>query len=417
MAIKFTNMQLNALKPEAKRYVVFGEGDKGLGVRVEPSGTKTFFFEYKFNGKNRLYTIGRYPQPVGLAQARTQAAKLKEKVRNGIDPGSEQKAKNQAHRDAETIKVLADEYLERHAKVKKSSWKEDERILMKDVLPVWGKRKAKDIVKRDINLLLDGIVDRGAKVAANRTLSVITKMFNFAVARDILAASPCVKIPRPAKEVPRDRKLSEDEIKILWAGLEPDSGISIAPIMKLALRFMAVTAQRKSEVLNAVWTEFNFHEDYWELPAHRTKNGKAHRVPLSPLALEILEAAKQVSKGSEWVFPSPVGKRTQKKTPGVSPIVGSSLDHAVRRTLTNFGIEHFTPHDLRRTATSMITGLGVPRLTVKKILNHTDSEVTGIYDRHDYFGEKKQALLAWDKKLRTIVTGELAKILPIQKFS
>lgn len=420
MSKKFTKFQLDGLKAKAKRYILFEDGGKGFGIRVEPTGRKTFFFEYRTAGRNRIFTIGPYPRTT-LTQARSAAARLKEKVERGEDPGDERKAKMRADKDASTVAGLVEEYLEKWAKPHKSekSFKEDSRILNKDILPLWGRRKAKDITRRDIVLLLDRIVDRGASVTANRTLAVIRRMFNFALERDILGASPCVRILAPTKEKSRDRFLSENEIKILWMGLEPESKVSMIPEMKLAIKFMLVSAQRKGEVLNSEWGEFDLDASWWELPGGKTKNKKPHRVPLSPLALKILAEAKQASKGSRWVFPSPVGtnRKGDHKTPGLHPLTGPAVDHAVRRTLKTFGIEHFTPHDLRRTAASQITGIGIPRLTVKKILNHADSEITAIYDRHSYDSEKQRAMLAWDGKLRSIIKGGKAKILPIQKIS
>jgi len=418
MSKNFTKFKLDALKPKDKRYILFEDGGRGFGIRVEPSGRRTFFFEYRFDGKNRMFTIGPYPK-VSLTQARAMAAKLKEQVESGADPGAEKREILWTDKTAFTVKDLSDEYLEIWAKPRKTekSYKEDMRILEKDVTPSWGRRKAKDITRRDVVLLLDQIVDRGSPVAANRTLAVVRRMFNFSVERDILASSPCVRIPAPSKEKSRERFLSEDEIKTLWAGLDPNSSVSMGPEMKLTLKFMLVSAQRKGEVLNSEWSEFDLDAGWWELPGGKTKNKKVHRVPLSPLTLEILTEAKQTSKDSKWVFPSPFGPKGFARTPGLHPLTGSAVDHAVRKSLKTFGIEHFTPHDLRRTAASLIARLGIPRLTVKKILNHADSEITAIYDRHSYDSEKKQAMLAWDGKLRSIIKGEKAKILPIQKFN
>ncbi len=310
MGKKFTKFQLNGLKAKDKRYILFEDGGRGFGIRVEPSGRRTFFFEYRFDGKNRIFTIGPYPK-ASLTQARAMAAKLKEQVESGTDPGAEKREILWADKTAFTVKDLSDEYLEKWAKPRKAekSYKEDMRILQKDVVSAWGRRKAKDITRRDVVLLLDQIVDRGSPVAANRTLAVVRRMFNFSVDRDILGSSPCVRIQAPTKEKSRERVLSEDEIKALWTGLEPDSKVSMVPEMKLALKFLLVSAQRKGEVLNSEWSEFDLDAGWWELPGGKTKNKKAHRVPLSPLALEILAEAKQASKDSKWVFPSPFGPK------------------------------------------------------------------------------------------------------------
>lgn len=419
-AIKFSSLQLKNLKPEERRYQVFEDGGRGLAVRVEPSGRKSFFLSYRFGGESKTITIGRYPD-IGLAQARTHAAKLYLEINKGVNPGVERKAKIQATKDAHTVKALAEEYVKHHAEPHKSesACKDDKRMLKKDILPAWGQRKAVDITRRDIVTLLDKIKERGAPVGANRTLSLLSKLFKVAVDRGILEASPCVSISRVAKEESRERVLTEQEVKDLWSGLSPDSGVSMALTMKMALRFMLVTAQRETEVLGAKWREFDMDNECWELSGDRTKNNKAHNVPLSPLALEILEEAKGLYPDSEWVFPSPNGVRRGARNAGVSALLGSSVGGAIRRTLADFKMDKWTPHDLRRTAASMIaellSELRLDRLILKKILNHTDSEVTAIYDRHTYFDEKKQALLALSNKISGLVNpSEPAKILPMR---
>jgi integrase len=427
MAKRFTDAQLKGLKPSSKRRILYEDGGKGFGVRVEPSGRKSFFLEYRFgegkDRRNRVFTIGQFPR-VTLTKARSAAGQSLEQIEQGIDPANNKQTKKITNRNALTVNDLVEEYLEKWAKVKKKerSWKEDERLLKKDIIPVMGRKKAKDIRRRDIVLLLDEIVERGAAITANRVLAVTRKMFNFAVGRDIIDASPCVQIPTPSKENRRERNLSEDEVKIFWNKLD-DSKISKE--IKLALKFLLVTAQRKSEVIEAEWKEFDFKTKWWTIPAEKTKNNQTHRVPLTQMAIEILNEIKQITGKYQFVFASPVGatKRNSDRQIGSSSILGSSVDHALRDNLTDdpetgrvniFKLDHFTPHDLRRTATSMMTKSGVQRLTVKKILNHADREITAVYDRYEYDKEKCKALATWDGKLRTIISGKRTKIVNIK---
>ena len=157
------------------------------------------------------------------------------------------------------------------------------------------------------------------------------------------------------------------------------------------------------------------HKGIWGLSEGRVKNKQKHCVPLNPLAMEILQEAKEMYPNSDWVFPSSVGKRGEAKEAGVHPLVGSSVDHAVRRNLSAFGMARGTPHDLRRSASTLMTSSGVSRFDLKRVINHTDSEVTGVYDRYAYLNEKRAALLKLEKKLLGIVNpGEPAKILPLK---
>ena len=428
MTKRFTDARLKSLKPPDKRTILYEDGGRGFGIRIEPSGRKSFFLEYRFGeGKerrNRVLTIGQYPR-VSLTKARSVAGQSLDQIEQGIDPGTNKQTTKIANRNALTVSDLVEEYLDKWAKVQKKekSWKEDQRLIRKDIIPAIGRKKAKDIRRRDIVLLLDEIVDRDAAITANRVLAVTRKMFNFAVGRDIIDASPCVQIPAPAKENRRERNLSEDEIKIFWEKLDV---AKMSQEIRFALKFLLITAQRKSEVITTEWDEIDFKTKWWTIPAKKAKNKQTHRVPLTPMAINILKDLKKITGNYQFVFASTFGatKRSPNKKVGSSPILGSSVDHALRDNLTDdpktrrtniLKLNHFTPHDLRRTAASMMTKSGVQRLTVKKILNHTDQEITAIYDRYEYDKEKQKAMKVWDHKLQAILTRRTAKIVSINR--
>ena len=388
--MKFTDRQIKSLKPKKTRYEVWENNGKGFGVRVAPTGRKSFIFLYRFQGTSRRMTFGNYPE-TSLADAHAAHAKSRQLLEQGNDPATvEQDAKEESRRSP-SIKRLAAEYIGKYAKPRKRSWKEDERILNKDVVPRWGKRKAQDITRRDIILLLDEIVDRGALIQANRTLATIRKMYSFAMGRGILESSPCVAIPAPSKENRRDRVLNETEIKTFWNKL---STAKMEKYTALALKLQLITAQRKGEVAGAEWKDFDLKNGWWTIPANKAKNGFPHRVPLSSLATEILKELKNVTSQSQWLFPSPRNGQH---------IAETSVDHAVRENAEYFEVDHFTPHDLRRTAASMMTASGIQRLTVAKVLNHVESGVTAVYDRHSYDKEKQKGLRSWGRQLEAIL--------------
>jgi integrase len=399
--MKFTDRQIQNLKLKDQRYEVFE--DRGFGVRVAPTGRKTFIYLYRMPGeiKKRRLTLGNYPV-LSLAEAHLLYAEAREMVVRGIDPGVKAKIEKEEERNNPTIDSLANEYLEKWAKARKRSWATDKRIIEKDVLPEWGRRKSNDITRRDVICLLDNIVDRGAPIMANRTLAVVRKMFNFAVARDIVPASPCAAIQTPSREQRRDRVLSADEMKTFWQGLEKTR---ITQGIRLALKLQLVTAQRKGEVISAEWAEIDLEEKWWTIPVEKAKNRLPHRVPLSTLAIEILEAVKYLAGDSRWVFPSPRG---------AGHITPTAVDHALRIDLNTLEINNFTPHDLRRSAASHMTGMGISRLVVSKILNHVERGVTAVYDRHSYDREKRQALEAWAHKLKNIIEdAETNNVIPM----
>jgi integrase len=400
--MKFTDRQIRSLKPKKERYEVWETNGKGLGVRIAPTGRRSFIFLYRFQGTSRRITFGIYPE-ISLADAHAAHSKARQLLERGTDPAMvEQDAKEESRRSP-SIKRLVEEYIEKYSKLRKRSWKEDERILNKDVVARWGKRKAQDITRRDIILLLDEIVDRGALIQANRTLATIRKMYSFAMGRGILESSPCVAIPAPSKENRRDRVLSEDEVRTFWEKLNT---AKMEKATALALKLQLITAQRKGEVVGAEWIDFDLKRSWWTIPAEKSKNGFPHRVPLSSLAIEILNELKKMIGDSQWLFPSP--REGQH-------IAETSVDHAVRVNAEHFGIAHFTPHDLRRTTASMMTASGIQRLTVSKILNHVESGVTAVYDRHSYDKEKRQALNAWSHQLESFLTGKRAKVVNLKR--
>ena len=156
-----------------------------FAVKVWPSGVKTWVYIYTFESKRKEMRLGEYPA-MKLADARTKYNEAYELHKNGRDPGAEERQQKEERRLADTIEDLVKEYIKKHAKVNKRSWKNDERLLNKEVVPIWGDRKAEDIRKRDVVLLLESIVERGSPAMSNQTLKIVRKMFNFAVERDIL---------------------------------------------------------------------------------------------------------------------------------------------------------------------------------------------------------------------------------------
>ncbi len=395
MATKqFTDAAIKALlltKSPKDRYEVF-DGN-GFGIRVGQR-SRTFLFLYHFKGKSRRVSLGKYPD-MSLADAGVALAAAKKLLEGGIDPGAKAVADRRSEREAETVAELVEEYLERYAYKNKKSADEDERILRKDVLPAIGRLKAKEVRRRDIVKILDAITDRGAPVIANRTKSVVSRMFRFAVSRDIVDANPVVEIDRN-KETARERVLSDEEIRRVWTKLD-DAPMSAAT--QFALKFMLVTGQRKGEVVAAERDEID--GDIWEIPGSRTKSGRTHRVPLSSLARELLETIKVQAGDSPYLFPSPhlLGK----------PISPQGVDGTFLKALPCLGIESVTPHDLRRTCATGLGSLGVDRFIIGRILNHAERGVTGqVYDKFSYEPQKSIALEKWGQRLREIIMDEPA---------
>lgn len=457
--MKFTDKFIMNLKPENK-IVDIREGD-GFGVRVLPSGVKTFFFIYRIDGKRRFLNLGHYDpvfEAIGpdgkkigsLAYHRNKFVEAKNKVNAGIDPVTEKETEKEERRKAPTVSDLCGEYIKKHAKEKKKSWEEDQRALEVEIIPVWGKRKAQDIRKRDVVLLLESVIERGSPVMSNRLRALVNKMFNFAVDRDILEMNPCSGVKPLCEEKPKERHLSELEIKTLWENLDK-TDVIMSEESKRALKLVLVTAQRPGEVSGIHSNEID--GKWWTIPAERSKNGKAHRIYLTPLALELIGPLERIDKKTGktiidfktgepvlkgYIFESPKGEkpidekglarglrrnikgeayRTDKikRRKGKDYLRGAYKDKPLPEDPNRLGVDPFTPHDLRRTAATFMAESGVLEEIVDRVLNHSRRGVTWVYNRYPYEKEIQAALELWERKLRSITSGNtIDNVIPIQ---
>jgi len=301
----------------------------------------------------------------------------------------------------------------------------DESMLNKEVVPAWGKRKAIEITKRDVLQQLECILERGSPGTANKCFQIIRKMFNFAVERDILPFSPCNGLKLPATNNSRDRHLSDSEIRTFWNNLPT---CAMSDEVRNALKLLLITAQRPGEVIRIHTDEIN--DGWWTIPAERSKNGKAHRVPLSGLALDIIKQSIERIKTvrelpadkeySGFVFPCPhlnkvesidrhalsVSTARNLKWPLIDGKGKPVLDKKGAKVTENrFNIDHFTPHDLRRTAATFMAQSGEMDEVIDAVLNHVKVGVIKVYNQYRYDSEKQKALEAWELKLREITSA------------
>jgi integrase len=372
--------------PETGRVDYFDDHVPGLCLRITSRDVRTWTLFYRDKtGRQKRFTLGRFPD-VSLADARELASEGRRSVAKGGDPASEKRAA----REALTVGELAEKYIELHAKPTKKSWAEDQRQLDADVLPRWKHRPAADITRRDVRELLDAIVGRGAVVAANRMRALLSRMFNFAVERELLDHSPVVGVTKPSTEQSRERVLSEDEIRRVWEACDTQNP-RVAAWMKLRL----VTAQRGGELLQMRWADLDARRTWWTIPGEFVKNGQGHRVFLTTRARAIIDGLHR-NPDSVWVFPL--------------SLMGD-YKHVARRLATErrADVTNFAGHDLRRTAASFMTSGGVPRFIVKRILNHSsEKDITGVYDRYSYDPEKRAAMEFWHRRLTAILSKKPA---------
>jgi integrase len=426
MARKLTEIRLKSLKPPARGRLVEVDSEvPGLCFRVTAGGARSWLVRYRVKGRpgQRYVVPGPYPT-VSLSAARQRAREIVAAAKRGEDIVEDERKRAAAAAAAakpDTVVNVAEEFIRRSLEGRERSASyvsATHRMFDEHMLPRWRSRDIRSITRRDVVALLDGIVDDGKPVLANRVLAAVRAMFNWAIRRGIVDASPAALVERPAEEKARDRALSAEEITVLWplfAGL----GYPFGPFFQMAL----ATGQRRDEVARMRWADIDASERTWNLSGDQTKARRAHAVPLSPIAWEILikakDAARSLGEGrvtkagqSAYVF----------TTTGNTPISGygkakARVDSLVAKARTEARLDPLAPwtiHDLRRTTASGLGKLGASRFIISRVLNHADSSVTGIYDRHAYLAEKRHALESWGTHLSNLVRPLGANVVELR---
>jgi integrase len=376
-------LHVRKIKPMAAAYVVWDTHQHGLAIRVQPTGAKAWKVIYSRHGRPRWLHLGS-ANAIGLADARTLAAEAMLAVARGKDPAAEKKAR----RGAGTFADLHQRYLGEHAKKHNKSWRQAEALVNRHVLPRWGKLQASTITRSDVKQIMARIE---APIVANQTLAAASAIFTWAVKEEILPANPCKLVGRnPVRS--RERVLADSEVPRFWAAFA-DAGL----IAGTALKMILLTGQRPGEI--AHMRREHIKDGWWEMPGEPvpalvwpgTKNAAPHRVWLSAPVQALM--AEFAGEAAGFVF---AGQRQ-------SPITG--LDGAMRAACGKLGVERATPHDLRRTFSTTVTGLGFGRDALNRVTNHREGGIASVYDRHGYADENKRVMEATAARIMALVEG------------
>jgi integrase len=390
---RLTELAVRKLKPKPAAYVVWDTLQRGLAIRVQPSGARAWKCIYSFHGRPRWLHLGD-AGAIGLADARTLAAEAMLAVARGKDPAAERKAE----RGAGTFAELAQRYLDEHARKANKSWQQGDTLVRRYALPHWGKLQASTIARADVKAMMRRIE---APILANQVLAAVSAIFTWAVREEILPSNPCKLVARNAVRS-RERVLSESELPRFWSAFDDAEAVTAA-----ALRMILLTGQRSGEVTHM--RREHIVDGWWELPGDPipgiwpgTKNAAAHRVWLPGRAQAILE---ELSSGATtgFVFAGPRG----------SPV--ADLQAAMRTVCAELKVERATPHDLRRTHGTTITGLGFGRDIMNRIQNHKEGGIASVYDRHQYAEETKRVMESVASKIMALVEGGTDKVLPFRR--
>ena len=378
--MKLTARAVETAQPAAVRREIPDALMPSLYLVVQPSGTKSWAVRYRHNGATRKFTLGSHPA-IDLKAARALAGKALRAAAEGRDPGQE-KAQARAA-SADTIDRAVAQFIERHCKRKNRprTAQETERLLRLHVMPRWRGRAVSSITRRDMLDVLDRVVDAGSPIAANRVLAATRKLFNWLLARDVIATSPCAGVKPPTDERSRDRVLDDEELRAVWLTAE-EIGWPFGAMVKV----LVLTGQRRDEVARMEWSEIDFGDKLWTLPRERVKNDEKHEVPLSDAAIAVLKSVPRIA-GSRYVF----------TTNGKAPSSGYSKGKRRLDALLS-DMPPWRLHDLRRTTASGMARLGINLPVIEKVLNHASGSfagIVGVYQKHGFSQEKRRALEAW----------------------
>jgi integrase len=395
MSKNLTQLSLDNIKPGPARREIPDGKEAGLYFVVQPSGATGWALRYRFGRKTRKLTIGSYPE-IGLARARAAAARAKGSISDGNDPCAQKKTQRAARRQtSDTVEKVIEDFVNLYARPQTRDWRETARILAQ-FAKAWEGRRLAEIGKADIHRVLDGIVTRGAPIGANRAFAQLRKMCRWAVSRGIVSASPCDGIDRPSAEKSRDRVLETDELRFMWHAAD-NLGFPFGPIIKLLI----LTGQRRSEVGGMEWRELDFDRATWTIPAARSKNRRAHVLPLSPQAVEVIKSLPRFS-GSKFVF-----------SPGkTAPSGFSRAKTRADRIIAKANGEPIQPwilHDIRRSVASGMAALGVNLPVIERCLNHVSgsfSGIVGVYQRFDFADEMRAAMERWGRHVEAMASQE-----------
>jgi integrase len=410
----FTPQLIERLSPEKGRRVeIMDSNCPGLVLRVTEGGVRTFGVLYRVAGKGGVggrgkplmgpqqrFTLGKYPR-IGLKQARERARAIIDEASEGVDP-KEAEAKARAIRNSTKIEDIVTQFVDRHCKPNIKAWRNVERALQLHVVPRLQGLSITEITRTDIHGLLDDLVDQGKKGTAREVRKHLSKLYNWAMDRQIVAASPVQGLMRgelaPAEDV--GRSLTDDELRAVWQAAG-EIGYPFGPYYRLLI----LTGQRRNEWAEARISEIDRANRWLEVPRARYKGRRDHIVPLAPEALAIVDALPAWAGENHYLFSSNGGR---------VPISGFSkgkgrLDEFAREALRaikgdpRLAFPSYRVHDFRVICETRLAHLGFSQEVRDAVLGHAKPGLQRTYNKHDYVAEKRRALEAYAQHIIEVV--------------
>lgn len=396
-----TDTALRNLKTREQPYKLSDRD--GMYVTVSPSGTVTFRYDYRLNGRRETLTIGRYgPAGISLAMAREKLIDAKRAVAEGRSPAQEKQREKRRLAEAKTFQEFTERWFA-DAAMADSTRSMRKAIIDRDILPVFRNRLLAEIGPDDLRGLCNKVKDRGAPATAVHVRDIVKQVYRFAIERGQKVTNPADEVGAAsiATFVPKDRALSPTEVRVMLKLLDQ---VPTLPTIRLGIRLILLTLVRKGELLNATWDEVDFENAIWTIPKQRMKGRVPHNVYLSQQALDIMVALRTCASGSKFLLPSRydadrcMSKATLNR---VTQIVAERAKEA------KLPLEPFTVHDLRRTGSTILNELGFNSDWIEKCLAHEDGRSSrGVYNKAEYAEQRRHMLQRWADMIDAWTRGE-----------
>lgn len=401
-----TDTKLKNLKPQDKLYKVSDRD--GLYVAVLTSGTVSFRYDYRINGRRETLVIGQYGRDgISLAEAREELIAAKKLLKAGQSPAAAKRDGIKKIRGAETFAVHTDSYM-KHVILADSTRAMKQAVIDRDILPVLGNKMMAEITTSMVRDLCDRIVERGGRATAVQAREIISSVYRHANDRGHGLFNPAADIKPSSIAIfkPRERTLTPEEIGLFFRTLD---AIGAMGTMKMALKLVLITMVRKGEFTNATWDEIDFKKWTWTIPSDRMKGSRAHVIYLPKQAQDILVGLQMCAGGSEYLVP---GRYNFRK-----PLSNAALNSLIDRTvkIINEDGEHiqgFTVHDMRRTASTLLHEAGYPSDWIEKALAHEQKGVRAVYNKAEYARQRAYMLQQWADMIDSWISGEHTDLIP-----
>lgn len=384
-----TDTKIRALKPTGKLYKV--PDRDGLYVAVTASGSVSFRFNYRINGRQETLTFGLFgTSGITLGEAREKLSEAKKLIAAGKSPARE-KSRDKARVNAgETFGAWAEKWLAVH-QMADSTRDMRRSVYVREVKPKFENVKLLEISHEDVRIMADAIVARGAPATAVHAREIVMMVFRYAITKGQQVSNPADLVPPTsiARFEPKDRALSPEEIRLFYRYMDR---IGTSPSIRASAKLLLLTMLRKSEMTQGEWTEVNFAEGTWVIPAERMKRRNSHVVYLSRQALDILIALKTLAGGSRFILPSRYDIDNHMSSATLNQVLTLTFKLAQK---DGQNLEKFGPHDLRRTASTLLHEAGYNTDWIEKCLAHEQKGVRAVYNKAEYREQRTAMLQDW----------------------